>query len=353
MYVLTLSLFFCLSFLSLTKKLNPKTERTLLALCMIWLVLHDGLRWNTGTDWEPYLNMFSSLESSHAEAGYLFLLSIVRSITSLYTIYLLIQAIFQYSVMYWVISRFSPRPLLSVAFFYFISLPLLGMNRQWICICILILSIRFILDRKFLPFIALVMLSMTFHLIGVIFVFAYFLPNLKLSSTTIIFFILISSLIGLSGILNRYVSFTEASLLSAVLQDKALSPDSLRDFSFSYIGAFKRYLLIFLFYRYVYRSCYSKENDLFFKMYFVGALIYLTFGGSWLQIMVGRGALAYSVSEIILMPAMLINFKPKQLRILLFIALFVIYTFVLYRDLHGYVEIAGEEVFFPYRSILF
>ena len=64
-------------------------------------------------------------------------------------------------------------------------------------------------------------------------------------------------------------------------------------------------------------------------MYFVGALIYLTFGGSWLQILVGRGAMAYSISEILLMPSLILHYKPKQMRILLYLTLFVIYTIIL------------------------
>ena len=91
-YILTSVFFFLFSLVLWNEEKNKREGRTHLYLLMaiFWLILHDGLRWEIGTDWEPYYNLFTTLDSGgHADFGYMIVLRLFRLLSNNYTLFLI------------------------------------------------------------------------------------------------------------------------------------------------------------------------------------------------------------------------------------------------------------------------
>ena len=87
--------------------------------------------------------------------------------------------------------------------------------RQWCAIAILTFSYKYVKERKFIPFILLIVLAMTFHRTSVVFVVIYFMYNIKITSKRMLEFIGMSMILGIGGkpilhILNQFARLPEA-----------------------------------------------------------------------------------------------------------------------------------------------
>lgn len=121
-------------------------------------VLHDGLRWETGTDWGNYYRFFLNClwdEWEQFEPGYVLFNQLIRGLTIDYNVFLLCEAVIVWGLIFPTIRKYSPDPLLTLFCLYCTLLPVLGMNRQLISLAISIYSIRFILNRQWIFFICL------------------------------------------------------------------------------------------------------------------------------------------------------------------------------------------------------
>ena len=77
------------------------------------MVFHDGFRWETGTDWTPYLIYFRdclSLKVNYFDIGYGILSMLIRSITNEYSIFLIIHALLIYLLFFDCFKKYSVNP---------------------------------------------------------------------------------------------------------------------------------------------------------------------------------------------------------------------------------------------------
>ncbi|EAQ47944.1 putative polysaccharide polymerase [Leeuwenhoekiella blandensis MED217] len=155
--------------------------------------LFRGLRWETGTDWQQFLEVFqyadwnniftfSRYETSDEvlEFGYVFLNVLIKSLGFDYTGFLLITNFLILVSYYKIVVRFSAKPILVFAMILFTSafFPV----RQVFAAAFIIYSYRFLIARKLLPFIITVLIATTFHKSSYLFFPFYYLLNIRIKS---------------------------------------------------------------------------------------------------------------------------------------------------------------------------
>ena len=156
---------------------NRRQFIILYSILFVFFVLQYGLRWETGTDWIPYLESFkaSSFDSFGAqrldafEIGYTLLSSAVRLVTDNYSVFLLVHSIIYFLFLFAASKELTPFPIVSLLFSYAFLYGLLGSNRQLIALVICLFSLRYVLGRQPVRFFSFVFLASLFHSSAVVF----------------------------------------------------------------------------------------------------------------------------------------------------------------------------------------
>ena len=196
---------FCIIMLIFNNMLKEQKHKrifeiiTLVVLCII-----SGTRYYLGgTDYNLYKNMFEvvpnifdfDFSNVHeiygtfgAEKGYLFLNSIVKTLGFNFFGFTLIHSIIFYTCMYIGLKRYTNNfNLLIIIFLYkmffydtFISL------RQTLTIAIFFVSLRFIENKKIIPYFLCCLLAVSFHNGALILFLVYFINKVKLTKKRLI-----------------------------------------------------------------------------------------------------------------------------------------------------------------------
>ncbi len=353
-YSLTAFSFFLLS-IYLWRTDSTQKTRLVLVLAMVWLTLHDGLRWEIGTDWNHYYDCFIYDDNEHMGITYRFLNSLCRLFTDSYTIFLLGYAAFTYFIIGKWLYKYSPNPLISVAIYYCSMMGLMGSNRQLLAMVFCIISLRFIVKREIKWFIGIILFATTIHITAFSFIIAYFLYNHTYTNRKIYIITGISFMIGLLHIINQIPFVEYLALLDGMTNNTNTTSYLSEDFvgAVSLAGSFKRLLYVYLA-LHVRKYINDKEYDYFLLLYVIGACIYLIFNGSVLQILAGRGAAYFAVYECIVIAYVIMHapfsFFPK---LMTWLVLFMIYFFLMWRDMNSYYLLDGIDIYNPYKCVLF
>ena len=357
-FLLAFFLFVC----SLTDWSNSaqSVKKRILYLCILILILFDGLRWESGTDWHSYYPFFlNSLGNNDEiyEVGYVYLNRIVRSLTSNYTVFLLLHAILLYSGLLFFFKRYSPKPIFSLFLFFVLFLPVQGMNRQFLAIVICLYSLKYLLNGQKKYFILFVLIASLFHSSAPLFLFALFSTRQYRIKTYILAIIVVSVLSNL-GIVEYAVDKVLGSLTGNAAfrlafysnEDNMLQESSLVSLIVAYIR--RLIWLVPFFVAIITKREIDKKYLLFFNMYFWGFLTYLLFNGSILQIFVARGGIYFNIFECVIIPYLLIMYKKKIPVLLCTWLLFFYGILLMNKGIHSY-DRDGKNVFLPYKSIYY
>ena len=175
-YILVATVLFYVAYIAKGLRYQKKAY-----LCLsIMLVLFDGLRWESGTDWGNYYQYFTTClmgDNSHFEVGYQTINRVVRSLTSSYTIFLLILAVALYTCLGLFFKKNSVAPILSLALFFALFVSYQGMNRQFIAICFCLIAYNCLEDKMNICFIILVLIGSIFHITAFLFLLGLLIKN--------------------------------------------------------------------------------------------------------------------------------------------------------------------------------
>ena len=334
---------------------NKKKGNQILIYAVIWLIVFEGFRWEIGTDWNAYYDFFMYGNNAHMGKSYKLLNQIIRSFTDNFTVITLLLAFVTYTTLFLLLRKYSPNPIMSILIYYCSMIGLLGGNRQFIAMTICIGSLYFIFNRKQKLFWGTLTVAVTFHVTSLIFIPAYYLYNKKMSSNTIMILVLFAFIISLTKIIN-YIPFVD---YLALMDSVSSGATSLQEYIDSYsgtvsiVGSLKRILFIYLALS-VRNRVRAPYYDYFLYLYAVGTITYILFNGSVLQLMAGRGAAYYNVYECIVIPFVALKIPlPKSLRQMFWFFLFIIYFYLMWRDMNSYYIILREDIYNPYKSVLF
>lgn len=344
-YIGTYLLLFMVGFVD---TINRNRKNILFFLLVLLLICHDGLRWETGTDWEDYYNAFDRcliylLEDF--EVGYVTMMQTIRSFTDEYTVFLLIHATIVYSLMAIFLWKYSPIPTLSLFFLYGFMLPLLGMNRQYLSLAICLISVYFIFKRKLLMFLLYIGVACLFHKSALLFIPAYFFTK-EYSLTTYLVWIAVAIIISFSGIVKmlpeEYVMLLFPKEYSSYVNVVDISIFS------KTLGMVRKLIWVILAIYLLKREIRPQGFSLFFNLYFVSVIGYLLLNGTLFQIIVARGLIYYSLFEVLVLTYIVafISNQSNKKAYLCLIALY--YAIVLYKNITFYTE-GDYNCFIPYQ----
>ncbi len=171
------------------------TNRTGLFFCMLILCFLASFRsYIVGNDTESYIHVFHQCEDylllgSRFEIGYVYLNVFLKRLCSNPQIVFVVSSIFIYFSFTRFIWKYSRMPWLSMlVFFMLVFGSTVNIMRQCIAVAVLLYGVDFIIQRKLIPFVLSVVIAFLFHYTAVFFVFAWFLPNIKLNGRTLFVF---------------------------------------------------------------------------------------------------------------------------------------------------------------------
>ncbi len=348
-------MFTCVSLIEVNQidpSFNSEKKRTglLSFLCFSLLVFQVGLRWETGTDWLPYLNFFESVRTFNGsifqiddfEIGYVVLNKVVQFFTDEYSVFLLINALVFWFIIFKVYRYFTPHVVLSVFLFYALTVGVTGSNRQLLAVAIVMMGIVKLHEGRRNAFLIYIALAFLFHSTALISIVYLFL-NRKISKSVLLSIILVSVLVGYSDIASKLFQLTGG--LNTMLAEKAQVYSEIIDSAeTSLVGLIKRVVLVLVFI--LASDKLAKQNakyNLVLNGYIIGVAFYFFFKN--VPILIARGLIYFNIMEPLLMVYLLSYVKkPARGFVVVFYAVMAIFYF--YKSIEGY-----PDLFIPYKGI--
>ena len=363
LYVILLIYLWIVTVLESSYELS-KWKRILCITNFVILSLFIGLRWETGTDWFPYKELFDTIELSwkflldiyHFDLGYVLLNAAVRIISDNYTVFLIINSGITIYFLTKLILKISPRPNLSLFFFYptFMVAQFMGSNRRMMAMVGLLWAFYFLYLNKKKIFYILVSIAFMFHRSSVFGCVALFIPRKSFKIKTILLLLLVSFIIGQAELPAKILAFLGeilSSFISHPLVEKlvfyseegeehiAIAASSL--FIATLLAILKRSVLLLFYFYTIKKYQIDKLTQYIFNMYICAFAGYLMLVGSFFQMLTAYFALI----EIILV-ARMFYYHRSRVKLLLFMILLI----------YGFIQMGNAlnvypELYMPYISI--
>lgn len=355
-YIAIFAFLVVLSFFEVINALKPKTQKMFTITIGLIFFLMSSLRWERGTDWNSYYTFFYGGYNPGFEIGYTTLVSIIKSVTNNYTVYLTAIALIIFIFQTNSILQFSginnklqneekgycfPITILFVYFCLYFGY--IYPVRISIATVIAFYSIKYIKSKSLLKFLALYILAISFHRTAIIFLPAYFIYHLKFNKKIILYTIL--------GLFITVFFFGKAttflgSILGGTYQVRA------EVYSNSELGNEKSIFglinmtMVFLVFLYLYFKKFKNEEQYngMFNLYFVGYFLYV--GAFIYSNTFFRASSFYTMTQIILMPYIFKIKSSKGINMILFVVFSVYFGLRMFSLLNNY-----WYLYVPYKSI--
>lgn len=312
---------------------------------MVIMTLFIGLRWETGTDWGPYKELFDFIELDwtflinvyHFDVGYVLFNGFVRLFSDNYTVFLLINAFVTIYILYRLVIKISPYPNLSLFLFYsaFMLAQFMGSNRRMMAMVFILWGFYYLYERRKLAFAIMIALAFLFHRSSLICFVVLFVPRniFSIQKTVVVLFLsliigllqLPAKLIGVAGAVLSTVTnnpIVEKMLFYSETGDEHLAT-STGSLVLSTILAVAKRSVFLIFYFYVMRkNDIDRLTQYIFNIYIFGFAGYLMFVGSFFQMLTTYFALV----EVVLLGRMY-SYTAGKAKIVILMIIFA-YGFV-------------------------
>ena len=347
---------FCLVLMDIRRDLTYKFKFIWIAVIFLVLILQMGLRWQCGTDWQPYYDSFQAVTSvsdvfsdniTRTEIGYGFLSLAVRLTIDNYSLFLIIHAAVYYWLIYLSAKQICPSLSFFIVIFYSFSIGVLGSNRQLLALGLCCYGWRYVISGNKIAFFSIVTLACFFHRSALIFSIYYFFDRrysvFQIASVCLSGFVLGKSNLPQEAFAS-YLGFLGESAESKA--EWYSNKSNLSDHQLSYLGIVRRILVTAICgYHYRILSPRNKYYVLLFNGYCAGLFIYLTFGDS-LLILVNRGSLYFNVTESFMMAGIVYFHQMKRGGLVLVSAVFLYSIIIFFQSISVY-----YELFVPYKTV--
>lgn len=314
-YYLLLLILIIFTYIFIEKVLNIKNrENVFLIVAFIEMLLFLGLRDITiGTDLKNYIPYFNIIKQAKwnnlfilkLEKGYILLNKII-SIFGNENFFLFVVAIITLSGVYFSIKRFSKNYFFSVFIFITFQFYIFQFSglRQAIAFSIVLMSLKYIQERKLFKFIITIIIASTFHKTAIIFIPAYWITKNKITIKSIAIFLV-------TFILLYIVKGQILMLITKYIY-------STYDVSKTAGGYIMLVLLfgIFIFFTLIRNKNaeFDKNNDIWFNMLMIAILIQSL---ASVQGNIARLTMYYSYSLLFLIPNVVHNIEKSNQRVLI------------------------------------
>lgn len=350
-----LSIIFLLSFFSYLEIFWVKSDKlshsVLITLVVLVLIIHDGFRWETGTDWEAYLQQFNSVGNPNivsllkVEKGYFFLVYLVKLLSDNYTFFLVVHALILYFIFSNVMIEMSPYPVFSFLFYYTIFIGVLGMNRQLISIAICVYSLRYLVSGNRMKLVIFVLIASTFHISA--FLFLIMLLFTKMYNPVSYLILIILALIIRETNLILYILTKITPIISPFAAQKLFfyieKNESVGILSFI-LGLIRRLPVFIIFYYFREKFNDDRYYTVILNSYFMVILMVILFSNSF-QTLLARGSHYFAFAECLLIPRIFIFISRGKLVAFSILILYALFNF--FNSIKYY-----SDLFIPYKGIL-
>ena len=215
----------CLALLESSQYFSLFKRETVLFSSYI-LLLFIGLRWETGTDWLSYKELFDSLELHwsflinvyHFDIGYVLFNAAVKLFTENYTLFLLINSFLTIYVLYRLLIKISPYPNLSLLVFYstFMIAQFMGSNRRMMAMVFILWSFYYLYQQQKRSYVLMLILAFLFHRSSLICLLALLVPYRAFSVSRTIVILFTSLIIGILQLPAKLVEMSGGYLSTIV-----------------------------------------------------------------------------------------------------------------------------------------
>lgn len=315
------------------------------------------VRWENGADWSYYYSFFKKSNiwflDSEFEFGFARINEFVRIYFNNFSILLFFLGGILFLFQTKAIINFSPYPITSIFLLWSVSFGNIFFVRQTIATVILFYSVRFIQEKRIIPFFLLIMLAILFHRSSLIFFFAYWIYHLKLRPITMFLLVLICLIISylfsnliihnlgnLDGVLGEKLKYYVSHRKETFGMKASLNEIAIRAF-------LNRLLLLLLFLLPFEKQFKSKDVVLtgYINIYWAGVIICLSM--IFISFAFVRLSFAYDIFLIIIIPLLLSNVSVAKYKICLYLMVF------LYAGLRLYTLITRSyyDLFVPFNTI--
>lgn len=358
-YIITLLLIFIFGILDLRLKLSDFQRNCYVGLLYIIIVIQIGLRWETGTDWNPYLENFEISDDYNIvllnsltgfEIGYGTFVFIIKQIFDSYSFFLVLHATIFYATIFRTSKKYSPYFFISLLFFYATNIGIVGSNRQLLAIAICLMSLPFVIDRKPIKFFAVIIIATLFHSSAILFGIYYFF-NKKYKWYIVLSSLLVAFVISKTSLPEKLFSLAGGVGEMASSKVEAYgdgAKEAMKDASLSIFGLIKRILFLLLF---SLNMKYLSEKLSYYKIlyngYAFGLFLYFLFSSS-LIIIVNRGSLYFNIMESFLISSQFFVIGSRTDKAFMFVILLIISILLLIQSIAPY-----PDLFDPYKSLFY
>lgn len=355
------SLYFIFSLFSMLELMSKKSKITHSFFCVSVLLLFvfSFIRWETGTDWDSYLTMFSWFKipwetfDVGMELGFAFVQNLGRFLFDEYTGVLFLFALIIYSCIYYSYPKLCKYPMIALLASFSISFASMLFVRQNVAGAILLISLMFAYKRKFWLFILAIFVASLFHRTSWIFIIIYPLFGKVYKQKSIILWLIVSVIIGI--LTSKLILGVLGTLFTGVIGAKINmyldmgTDDNSMAYSTTFIllkGIANRCFLMVFFLCIINETVRKKDNLLngLFNIYVLGTILYCVLLP--LSISLARIAVYMDIVQVFLISATLAKQKKRINKLLLFVVFWVYYLMRFYTYLMSY-----EHEFIPYKTI--
>lgn len=356
-------IFFVLALLSIGEvckvKVNKSSSLYKYAYAGILMVvfLLSMLRWENGTDWEPYYEYFEIVsanpDAGYMEPGFTWLCYIDSQIMN-YTGHLGIMAFLCILPVAKRIKDYSPFPVFSLLIWFSVFFAHMFPVRQTIAISLFVFSWKYIQEKRLIPYLCLIALAATFHVTVLIALPIYFLWERHIPAK---FYVLV---IGIVFVMSMASSQVFANLLNGV--GGALFEERLEEYlenseetfgsAYSPLQALVRGCVNRSFYFFLPLLLLNKRRETdnvmnaMFNMYFYSFVIFLMV--TPLSVALGRLTVYTDMAQLFLLP-FVFTLRMNRANALAILSVMLFYFFIRFRG----VVFNYEDLYIPYHCVLF
>ena len=322
---------------------------------LISLIFFDGLRWETGTDWQNYHDAFANmLERGQPgfEIGFVLYTWIIRNLTDDYSIYLFITTAIIYIGIFYAIFRITNYSFISILYLTSVIPWYSGSLRQMMASVFFITALTFVYKKKLLKFLATMTIGALFHSTIFPFFIIYWLFGASFFSFTVLGLLLIVS----SSIITFFIE--KIDLLINLVKPGTSFQNRVGgnlDESSPAFGLIRKVLTVslnFVFFKYaIIKTLFNDRMELnkikfflylssFSLIFYIVGTFFITHVSSRLDIYTG-----------IICLAIFLGLMEKHIRSrkhLLYLYVFVVFLCVIF-----YMRLGYLDLFHPYKSIFY
>jgi transmembrane protein EpsG len=319
------------------------------------LLFFLGARWETGTDWFPYIEYFQNLDNfRNFEIGYVLFNEAVRQFSDNYTIFLFIGGGIALAPIFWFLREESRGwvPLgLMIFYSYYFLITYFGASRRIIAIGLCVLAAMKLLEKKKKFAFLLIILGSFFHYSAMICILYFLLDRINLSIKGIFqIMIAMSGAIIVSLLLNPYLNQIDIFYhITGRVTEYLVGETSVEGYNENAVSIFsiikRSIFIVFVIYTVsIFKKNITSNETFFINSYIVSFFIYLIS-----EFAVGdifkTFTIYFSIFEIVLIPNLIRKYQ-FNVRLILYIA------FVPYLILQTYSATFGNpfvDMYIPYR----